>query len=119
MFGALDTIITALQSPVSATPLGLSNLGNRLSAAATAFHNSLSNVTMVQTSADGCEQELQAPQTTTSSTTRQAQNHPANVTAIDLVSTISQFEQLQNALQAAQKSSVQVQGLSLFQYVNP
>jgi len=35
-----------------------------------------------------------------------------------MTATISQFEQVQNALEAAQKSFVQIQGLSLFQYIN-
>jgi flagellar hook-associated protein 3 FlgL len=35
-----------------------------------------------------------------------------------MVQTISQYEQVQNALSASQKSFVQIQQLSLFQYIN-
>jgi flagellar hook-associated protein 3 FlgL len=117
VFNTLDSVIAALQAPVSSTQAGFANLSNTLSQAATAFHNSMTNVTMIQASVGGREQELQALQTSTSSNTLQAQSNLANITDVDMVSTISQFEQVQNALSAAQKSFVQVQNLSLFQYI--
>ena len=42
----------------------------------------------------------------------------ADVTSIDLPSTISKYTQTQYSLQASQQAFVQVQQMSLFQYLN-
>ena len=74
---------------------------------------------MMQASVGSRDQELQALQTSMSNNMLQAQSNLSDITDVDMVSTISQFQQVQNALSAAQKSFVQVQNLSLFQYINP
>jgi len=72
----------------------------------------------VQASVGGREQELQALQTTTNTMTLQAQSNLSDLTGVDMVSAISKFQLTQNALEAAQKSFVQISGMSLFQYIN-
>lgn len=119
LFGTLDNIIAALQTPVSSAPGGFTNLSNALMQGTDSFQNSLTNVSLVQATVGGREQELQALQTTTSSASLQTQTDLSNVTGIDMVSTISQYEQVQNVLTAAQKSFAQTQSLSLFNYINP
>jgi flagellar hook-associated protein 3 FlgL len=118
LFGTLDSIISALQTPTNGTPAGLANLTNALTTGTTAFQNSLTNITTVEATVGGREQELEALQTSTSNASVQTQSNLANITSANMVSTITQFEQLQNSLEAAQKSFVQIQGMSLFQYIN-
>ncbi|QCP47802.1 flagellar hook-associated protein 3 [Trinickia violacea] len=119
VFTTLDSIIAALQVPVSNNPTAYATQQNALTAGTTAFQNSLTNISMVQASVGGRTQELNALQTATSNNSLQLQSNLSNITSVDMVSTISQYEEVQNALQAAQKSFVQIQGMSLFQYINP
>jgi flagellar hook-associated protein 3 FlgL len=118
VFATLDAMIATLQSPVAGNTAAYANLTNVLAQGGTQFQNSLTNVTMVQASVGGREQELQALQTSTSNNSLQTQSNLADLTSVNMTATISQFEQVQNALEAAQKSFVQIQGLSLFQYIN-
>ncbi|WP_206950731.1 flagellar hook-associated protein FlgL [Trinickia acidisoli] len=118
VFATIDKIITALQTPATNNPSATANLTNALTSGTAAFQNSLTNITVVQASVGGREQELQALQTTTQSNSLQAQSNLSNLTDINMVSVISNYEQEQNALEAAQKSFVQIQGMSLFQYIS-
>ena len=117
MFSTLDSIIAALQQPVSNNPAAQATFSNAMTTGLSAFQNSLTNVTVVQASVGGREQELQALQTTTQTNSLQAQSELSNLTGVDMVSAISNFELTQNALQAAQQSFVKIQGMSLFQYI--
>ncbi|RKP44386.1 flagellar hook-associated protein FlgL [Trinickia fusca] len=118
LFSTLDSIISALNTPADGNPAAKATLQNALTTGTSRFQNSLTNITVVQASVGGREQELQALQTTTNNNSLQAQNNLSNLTSVDMVSTISQFELTQNALQAAQKSFVQIQSMSLFQYIS-
>jgi flagellar hook-associated protein 3 FlgL len=117
LFSTIDSVIAALQQPASNNPAATATLANSLTTGLSAFQNSLTNVTVVQASVGGREQELQALQTTTQTNSVQTQSDLANLTGIDMVSAISNFQLTQNALQAAQESFVKIQGMSLFQYI--
>lgn len=117
LFSTIDSVIAALQQPASNNPAATATLTNALTTGLSAFQNSLSNVTVVQASVGGREQELQALQTTTQTNSVQTQSDLANLTGVDMVSAISNFQLTQNALQAAQQSFVKIQGMSLFQYI--
>jgi flagellar hook-associated protein 3 FlgL len=119
VFATIDSAIAALQTPVQGNQAAEATLQNQLSSAMTQMSNALGNVTTIQASVGGRENELQALQTVTSTSSLQVQNNLANLTGTDMISAITQFEQLQNALSASQKSFVQTQSLSLFQYINP
>jgi flagellar hook-associated protein 3 FlgL len=119
IFATIDSAIAALQTPSSGNPTASATLQNQLATAMTKVSNTFSNVTTLQASVGGREQELKALQTVTTSNSLQVQSNLSDLTSTDMVSAISQFEQLQNALSASQKSFVQMQGLSLFQYINP
>ncbi len=119
VFQSISNAIAALQSPVSGSTAGLANLNNAMATAQIQIGNALTNVTTTLASVGGRESELKALQTVTSTNQTQNTSNLEDLTSIDYVSTISQYEQLQNALSAAQKSFVQTQGLSLFQYINP
>jgi flagellar hook-associated protein 3 FlgL len=117
VFSTLDSIISALQQPASNNPTATATLENALTTGMSRFQNSLTNVTVVQASVGGREQELQALQTTTQTNVTQTQSDLSSLTGVDMVSAITKFEQTQSALQAAQQTFVKIQGMSLFQYI--
>lgn len=118
VFGTIDSIISALQTPVNGTPAAQATLSNALTTGLARFQNSMNAVSVVQASVGGREQELQALQTTTQSNSLQAQSDLSNLTSVDMTAAISKFQLAQTSLQAAQKTFVQVEGLSLFQFIN-
>lgn len=117
VFSTIDSMIAALQTPADNNPAAKATLSNNLATGMTRFQNSLTAITVTQASVGGREQELTALQTTTKNNSLQATNDLSNVTNVDMISAISQYQLTQNALQAAQQSFVKIQGLSLFQYM--
>ncbi|AOJ70305.1 MULTISPECIES: flagellar hook-associated protein FlgL [Burkholderia] len=119
VFATLDTAIAALKAPVGNSPTASTALSNAMATASTKLMNTLTNVLTVQASVGGRMQEVKAIQSVTSTNSLQAANSLSNLTDTNLPAAISQFLQLQNSLSAAQKAFVQMQNLSLFQYLNP
>lgn len=116
VFANLDSVIAALQTPVNGTS-GQVNLTNALNTALTQFQNTRNNVTTVQTSVGGREQEVQALQSITQSNNLQTQSNLADLTQTDLTSVISKYTMTQFSLQAAQQGFSMIQKLSLFNYI--
>ncbi|EUC21342.1 flagellar hook-associated protein FlgL [Paraburkholderia hospita] len=116
VFANLDSVIAALQKPVSGAS-DQTNLTNALNTALIQFHNTLNNVTTVQTSVGGREQEVQALQSITQSNNLQTQSNLADLTQTDLTSVISKYTMTQFSLQAAQQGFSMIQKLSLFNYI--
>ena len=79
----------------------------------------MTNVLTVQASVGGREQEIKAMQAVNQTNTLQVSSNLADLTSTNMVATISQFLQMQNALTGSQKAYAQLQNLSLFQYINP
>ncbi|MEM5330200.1 flagellar hook-associated protein FlgL [Paraburkholderia sp. JHI2823] len=119
VFASIDSIIGALNTPVSGSTAAVASLNNALNTGLTQIGNSLSNVITVQASVGGREQEVKALQTVTSTNSLQITSNLSDLTSTDTVAAISQYEQLSNALTASQKSFAATQNLSLFQYINP
>jgi len=119
IFATIDSAIAALETPAQGSQAASATLQNAMATAMTKVGNALGNVTTLQASVGGREQELKALQTVTSTSSLQVQSNLEDLTSTDMISAISQFEQLQNALSASQKSFVSMQNLSLFQYLNP
>jgi flagellar hook-associated protein 3 FlgL len=117
IFATIQNMITALQTPAD-TPTAAAALTNSLNVGLTQVQNALSNVTTVQATVGGREQQIQAMQTVNGTLTLQNSSSLADVTSIDLPSTISKYTQTQYSLQASQQAFVQVQQMSLFQYLN-
>jgi flagellar hook-associated protein 3 FlgL len=117
VFSTLDSVIAALKQPADNNPTAVATLKNALTSGLTRVQNSMTNVTVVQASVGGREQELQALQTTTRTNSVQTQSDLATLTGVDMVTAISKFEETQSALQAAQQTFVKMQGMSLFQYI--
>ncbi|RQP32376.1 flagellar hook-associated protein FlgL [Burkholderia ubonensis] len=119
VFSTLDSIVAALKTPSVNNPVAMATLKNAMTAGATKLGNTMRNVTTIQADVGGREQEIKAMQAVTQTNSLQVSSNLADLTSTNIVSTISQFTQLQNALTGAQKAFVQMQNLSLFQYINP
>ncbi|MGU7769826.1 flagellar hook-associated protein FlgL [Burkholderia sp. MR1-5-21] len=119
VFAALDSMIAALNTPVGNSTTAAAALANVMTTGTTKLNNTMTNILSVQASVGGREQEVKAMQTVMSTNSLQIQSNLADLTSTNMVSTISQYLQMQNALTGAQKAFVQLQNLSLFQYINP
>ncbi|KVH69155.1 flagellar hook-associated protein FlgL [Burkholderia ubonensis] len=119
VFASLDSMIAALKTPITGNPVAMAAFNNAMATGATKLSNTMNNVTTIQAGVGGREQEIKAMQAVTQTNSLQVSSNLADLTSTNIVSTISQFTQLQNALTGAQKAFVQMQNLSLFQYINP
>jgi len=119
VFQTLDTMIAALKVPISTNTAAAAALTNAMTTGTTKLNNTMTNILTVQASVGGREQEIKAMQTVNQTNTLQISSNLADLTSTDMVSTISQFLQMQNALSGAQKAYAQLQNMSLFQYINP
>ncbi|VWC42679.1 flagellar hook-associated protein FlgL [Burkholderia aenigmatica] len=119
VFAALDSMITALKTPISNNTAAATALANTMTTGTTKLNNMMTNVLTVQASVGGREQEIKAMQAVNQTNTLQITSNLSDLTSTNMVSTISQFLQMQNALTGSQKAYAQLQNLSLFQYINP
>jgi flagellar hook-associated protein 3 FlgL len=119
VFATLDNVIAALNTPSQNNASASANLDNALTTGMTALGNSESNVTTIQASVGGREQEVEALQTVTSSNSLQVSTNLSNLTSTNMTAAITQYTELDNALTASQKSFAATQSLSLFNYINP
>ncbi len=118
IFSMLDNLVAALKQPVTGITSAQVNLTNALTTATTKINNSYNNVLAAQTTVGGRSQEVQSQQTLLSTSQTQNKSDLANLTSIDLVSSISSYEMTQNSLQAAQMAFSQIQKMSLFNYLS-
>ncbi|AOK18003.1 flagellar biosynthesis protein FlgL [Burkholderia cepacia] len=119
VFAALDSMIAALKTPITGNPVAMAAFNNAMATGATKLSNTMNNVTTIQAGVGGREQEIKAMQTVNQTNTLQVTSNLSDLTSTNMVSTISQFLQMQNALTGSQKAYAQLQNLSLFQYINP
>ena len=118
IFATLDNIVNALKQPTAGSPASEATLTNALTTAGTKINNTFNNVLAAQTVVGGREQQVQSTQTAMQTSQTQTASDIANLTSIDLVSSISQYELTQNSLQAAQMAFSQIQKMSLFDYIS-
>jgi flagellar hook-associated protein 3 FlgL len=118
VFANLNAMIAALQTPVTGNAAAAANLQNVMNTGLSQLANTMNNVTAVQASVGGREQEVQALQTVTQTNSLQTQSNLSDLTSTDMVTTISKYTMQQAALQASQQAFVQIQNMSLFQYIN-
>jgi flagellar hook-associated protein 3 FlgL len=118
IFSTLDSLISALKQPTSGNPAAQATLQNALTTGATKVNNMYNNVLTTQASVGGREQEVTATQTAMQTSSTQTASSLQDLTSIDLVSSISQYELTQNALQGAQQAFASIQKMSLFQYIS-
>ncbi|WP_322027625.1 flagellar hook-associated protein FlgL [Burkholderia sp. BCC1977] len=119
IFSTLDAMISALKTPVTGNAVAAASLTNALMTGSIKLGNTMRNVTTIQASVGGREQEVKAMQTVNQTAALQTTSNLSDLTSTNMVTTISQYLQVQNALSGAQKAYAQLQNMSLFQYINP
>lgn len=110
-FSTIETFITALNS---GAPISASTLNTGLSEIDTAMNN----VLRVRSSVGTRQTELDATDSAQQDAALQYKSTLSQLRDIDYTQAISDLTRQQTGLQAAQKSFVNVQGLSLFNYLN-
>jgi flagellar hook-associated protein 3 FlgL len=118
IFATLDNLVSALKQPVGSSATANATLTNALATASTKIGNTYNNVLAAQTTVGGRSQEIQSQQSILSTSKTQNASDLANLTSVDLVSSISSYEMTQTSLQAAQQAFSQIQKMSLFNYLS-
>jgi flagellar hook-associated protein 3 FlgL len=118
VFAAISDAITALRTPVdNAGATGQAQLLNALSTANRKITNAHDNVITVRASVGTRLQELDALGDTGDSRALYDKSYLSDLQDLDYASAISEFYQRQAALQASQQTFVQIQQISLFNYL--
>ncbi|MHB1231712.1 MAG: flagellar hook-associated protein FlgL [Burkholderiales bacterium] len=108
-FATIETLITALNSgTVTATDI---------STALNGIDSAMNNVLRVRSGIGTRQNELDATETAGQNSALQYQSAISNLRDVDFTKAITDLTRQQTGLQAAQKSFVTVQGLSLFNYL--
>lgn len=118
LFTTLGDLITLLETPVSGAA-GNANLTNGLNTALSNLDNALDNVLKVRASVGARMKEVDSVKSTGEDLQLQYQQTLSNLQDLDYAKAISDLTRQQVNLEAAQKSFVSIQGLSLFNYINP
>ncbi|MGO4332797.1 flagellar hook-associated protein FlgL [Cupriavidus sp. 2TAF22] len=116
IFANLQSVIAALKKPM-VTDADRASLTNALATANRKMANSLDNVSTVQSSAGSRLQELDALNTIGSNRSLNYTQTLSGLQDLDYYSAIPEYYQRQTALQAAQQSFMQIQGMNLFKYL--
>ncbi|QIE25413.1 hypothetical protein SBC1_35020 [Caballeronia sp. SBC1] len=117
IFATLDSLVNALKQPAD-TPTQQATLQNALTTAGSKIGNTYNNVLTTQTAVGGREQEVTATQTAMQTTSTQTASNLSDLVSVNLPTAISQYEMMQNSLQAAQQAFAQIQKMSLFNYLS-
>ncbi|MCY1446667.1 Flagellar hook-associated protein 3 [compost metagenome] len=116
MFANLQNVIDTLRKPTT-TPGDQANLSNVLSTATRQFSNSLDNVLTVRASVGSRMQELDALDDVGSNRDLTYSQTLSGLQDLDYAAAITEYYQRQTALQGAQQSFMQIQGMNLFKYL--
>jgi len=117
IFSTLGALMTTLNTPAS-TPTSNAALNNGLRTALSNLDQAQANALSVRSNVGTAMNEVTAQQTTLSNLSTQYQATLSGLQDLDYAKAASDFSLKQVSLTAAQKSFVQVQGLSLFNYIN-
>ncbi|WP_439687084.1 flagellar hook-associated protein FlgL [Cupriavidus oxalaticus] len=116
MFGNLQTVIDTLRQPTT-TPSDTAHLSNVLATATRQFSNSLDNVLTVRASVGSRMQELDALNDVGTNRDLTYSQTLSGLQDLDYAAAITEYYQRQTALQGAQQSFMQIQGMNLFKYL--
>lgn len=116
MFTNLKSVINALNAPL-ATDTDRANLSNTVATGIRQFANSLDNVLTVRASVGSRMQELDALNTVGTNRDLTYSQTLSGLQDLDYASAITEYYQRQTALQGAQQSFMQIQGMNLFKYL--
>ncbi|HUW49800.1 MAG TPA: flagellar hook-associated protein FlgL [Sulfuricella sp.] len=113
LFTTINNLITALQTPTTVTS-GQAGLTNGLNTAMSNLDSALNNILTVRASVGARLKEISAVQNTGGDLSLQYQQVTSQLQDVDYAKAISDLTRQQTNLEAAQKSYLKVQGLSLF-----
>ncbi|QYY29621.1 MULTISPECIES: flagellar hook-associated protein FlgL [Cupriavidus] len=116
MFANLKSVIDALDAPVH-SDADSANLNNVIATGIRQFSNSLDNVLTVRASVGSRMQELDALDTIGTNRGLNYTETLSGLQDLDYASAITEYYQRQTALQGAQQSFMQIQGMNLFKYL--
>jgi flagellar hook-associated protein 3 FlgL len=116
LFKTVNDMITALET-AQRTPVGNTKLANNLNVALSNLDNSLDNVLRVRTAVGARQNEVEATGSAQSDLALDYQKQLSDLRDLDYAQAISDLSRQQLSLEAAQKSFVRVQGLSLFNFL--
>jgi flagellar hook-associated protein 3 FlgL len=117
VFTTLTNLITALQTPTTGSVSAMASLQNQVASGIQNLSQSLNNVLQMNATVGSNQQQLTALDTQGSALDTAYQQRISDLTSVNYTQAISTLNQQQLALEAAQKTFVQVSGLSLFNYV--
>lgn len=116
LFKTVYDMITAVQT-APRTAVGNTKLANDLNLALSNLDNSLNNVLTVRTAIGTRQNEVDSTASVQSDTALDYASQLSQLRDLDYASAVSELTRQQLSLEAAQKSFVRVQGLSLFQFL--
>lgn len=117
LFQTMQNLIGILRSPVGSATYSTTEYTNALGGQLTNLDQAFGNISRVQASVGTRMRELDSLGDTSSDLNVQHQQTLSKLQDLDYAKAISEFTQQQVQLEAAQKSFVQISGLSLFNYL--
>jgi flagellar hook-associated protein 3 FlgL len=117
LFQTMQNLIGILRSPVGSATYSTTEYTNALGGQLTNLDQAFGNISRVQASVGTRMRELDSLGDTSSDLNVQHQQTLSKLQDLDYAKAISEYTQQQVQLEAAQKSFVQVSGLSLFNYL--
>jgi len=120
MFGNLKAVIDALKAPINTgvnQEAANANLQNVIATGIRQFSNSLDNVLTVRSAVGSRLNEIDALDTIGENRALSNAQTLSGLQDLDYAAAISEFYQRQTALQGAQQSFMQIQGMNLFKYL--
>jgi flagellar hook-associated protein 3 FlgL len=116
VFQTMQDLIDLLHAPIG-SPAARTAFSGQLAGHLTNLDQAMANVSRVHSSVGARMQELDALSSNTTAVDIQYQQMLSGLQDLDYVKAISDFTRQQVSLEAAQKSFVQISGLSLFNYI--
>jgi flagellar hook-associated protein 3 FlgL len=117
LFQTMQNLIGILRSPVGSATYSTTEYTNALGGQLTNLDQAFGNISRVQASVGTRMRELDSLGDTSSDLNVQHQQTLSKLQDLDYAKAISEYTQQQVQLEAAQKSFVQISGLSLFNYL--
>lgn len=117
IFQVAQNLIGTLRTPVDSSAEGKTILADALAVQLSSVDQALLQVSQVQSTVGANELELESLGSTSTDLVIQYKATLSGLQDLDYVAALSDFTKQQVALEAAQKSFVQISGLSLFKYI--
>ncbi len=117
VFATVQDLITAFRTNIAGNAVAGANVRNTINSNMESLDQALDNVSRVQASIGSRRKELQGLSDLSSSLDLQYKEKISKLQDLDYVEALSRFASQQTQLEAAQKSFVQISGMSLFNYI--